>query len=222
MRRLLPMCAFGSCLITWSPLATACFLAPAGSHFGACCVGCPPQAAASVRHSMQLAGCMAQMYCPDPNVLPWQQPSAALTRADQMLGSRALPRFRVLKVLDHGLVTDVLDKSIMSRPPSTLVRSAGTSLTLRTALQAGITSGALASAAVGAINVLGTVIAASLMDKAGRKQLLTTSFAGAAEHDQASGLPCRAGLKPAHCQCHQYACTRTLLGRLFQPSWAAL
>ena len=45
-------------------------------------------------------------------------------------------------------------------------------------LQAGITSGALASAAVGAINVLGTVIAASLMDKAGRKQLLTTSFAG--------------------------------------------
>ncbi|KAK9796344.1 hypothetical protein WJX73_010696 [Symbiochloris irregularis] len=44
--------------------------------------------------------------------------------------------------------------------------------------KAGITSGALASAAVGAINVLGTVVAASLMDKAGRKQLLTLSYTG--------------------------------------------
>lgn len=51
-------------------------------------------------------------------------------------------------------------------------------LTSAGCLQAGITSGALASAAVGAINVLGTVIAGSLMDKAGRKQLLTLSFAG--------------------------------------------
>ena len=58
-------------------------------------------------------------------------------------------------------------------------RAAGYSVTVGCGLQAGITSGALASAAVGAINVLGTVIAASLMDKAGRKQLLTTSFAGA-------------------------------------------
>ncbi|KAI7836406.1 hypothetical protein COHA_009737 [Chlorella ohadii] len=44
--------------------------------------------------------------------------------------------------------------------------------------KAGIQSGALASAAVGATNVLGTVVAAGLMDKAGRKQLMTLSFAG--------------------------------------------
>lgn len=31
---------------------------------------------------------------------------------------------------------------------------------------------------VGTINVLGTVVAASLMDKFGRKQLLSTSFSG--------------------------------------------
>lgn len=35
--------------------------------------------------------------------------------------------------------------------------------------KAGIQSGALASAAVGATNVLGTAVAAGLMDKAGRK-----------------------------------------------------
>jgi hypothetical protein len=35
--------------------------------------------------------------------------------------------------------------------------------------RAGIASGALASAAVGLVNVLGTVAAASLMDRAGRK-----------------------------------------------------
>ena len=39
-------------------------------------------------------------------------------------------------------------------------------------------SGQLASAVVGTINVLGTVVAASLMDKFGRKQLLSTSFTG--------------------------------------------
>ncbi|EFN58991.1 hypothetical protein CHLNCDRAFT_55965 [Chlorella variabilis] len=44
--------------------------------------------------------------------------------------------------------------------------------------KAGIQSGALASAAVGATNVLGTVVAAGLMDKAGRKQLMGLSFAG--------------------------------------------
>ncbi|KAL4437118.1 hypothetical protein ABPG75_004257 [Micractinium tetrahymenae] len=44
--------------------------------------------------------------------------------------------------------------------------------------KAGIESGALASAAVGATNVLGTVVAAGLMDKAGRKQLVSLSFAG--------------------------------------------
>ena len=55
-------------------------------------------------------------------------------------------------------------------------------------VQAGITSGALASAAVGAINVLGTVIAASLMDRAGRKQLLTLSFAGEQPLAEPSGL----------------------------------
>ncbi|GIL92461.1 hypothetical protein Vretifemale_19933 [Volvox reticuliferus] len=46
--------------------------------------------------------------------------------------------------------------------------------------QAGVTSDALASAAVGATNVMGTVIAAGLMDRAGRKQLLTNSFLGQA------------------------------------------
>lgn len=45
-------------------------------------------------------------------------------------------------------------------------------------LQAGVTSGTLASAAVGATNVLGTMVAAGLMDRAGRKQLLTNSFLG--------------------------------------------
>jgi len=44
--------------------------------------------------------------------------------------------------------------------------------------KAGVTSGALASAAVGAVNVAGTVAAAGLMEKAGRKQLLTLSFSG--------------------------------------------
>ncbi|KXZ57026.1 hypothetical protein GPECTOR_1g927 [Gonium pectorale] len=46
--------------------------------------------------------------------------------------------------------------------------------------QAGVTSDALASAAVGATNVLGTVVAAGLMDRAGRKQLLSNSFLGQA------------------------------------------
>lgn len=43
---------------------------------------------------------------------------------------------------------------------------------------AGIESGSLASAAVGACNVLGTVVAAGLMDRAGRKQLISLSFTG--------------------------------------------
>lgn len=47
-------------------------------------------------------------------------------------------------------------------------------------LQAGIQSQALASAGVGAINVAGTVIAGSLVDKAGRKQLLIASYLGMA------------------------------------------
>ncbi|KAG2436948.1 hypothetical protein HXX76_006464 [Chlamydomonas incerta] len=46
--------------------------------------------------------------------------------------------------------------------------------------QAGVTSDALASAAVGATNVLGTLVAASLMERAGRKQLMAGSFMGQA------------------------------------------
>ena len=57
-------------------------------------------------------------------------------------------------------------------------------------VQAGIKSQALASAGVGAINVAGTLIAGSLVDKAGRKQLLITSFLGMA----ASMLAMAAGL----------------------------
>eukprot|EP00892_Ulva_mutabilis_P006772 jgi/Ulvmu1/4467/UM002_0192.1 len=43
---------------------------------------------------------------------------------------------------------------------------------------AGVPSEAVASAAVGLINVIGTLVAASLMDKSGRKQLLTVSLVG--------------------------------------------
>lgn len=46
--------------------------------------------------------------------------------------------------------------------------------------QAGIASGALASAAVGATNVAGTLIATGLIEGAGRKQLLTASYLGMA------------------------------------------
>lgn len=45
---------------------------------------------------------------------------------------------------------------------------------------AGITSDVAASALVGAANVLGTMVASSLMDKQGRKKLLITSFLGMA------------------------------------------
>ena len=41
-----------------------------------------------------------------------------------------------------------------------------------------MSSDALASAAVGATNVLGTLVAASLMERAGRKQLMAGSFMG--------------------------------------------
>jgi hypothetical protein len=47
-------------------------------------------------------------------------------------------------------------------------------------VQAGIASGALASAAVGATNVLGTLVATGLIEKAGRKQLLGQSYMGMA------------------------------------------
>lgn len=47
-------------------------------------------------------------------------------------------------------------------------------------VQAGVQSGDLATALVGTINVLGTAVAASLMDKFGRKQLLSLSFTGMA------------------------------------------
>ena len=43
-------------------------------------------------------------------------------------------------------------------------------------VQAGITNAALASVGVQVMNVLMTVVAAYLMDRAGRKQLLTFSF----------------------------------------------
>ncbi|KAF6256041.1 general substrate transporter [Scenedesmus sp. NREL 46B-D3] len=46
--------------------------------------------------------------------------------------------------------------------------------------QAGIASGALASAAVGATNVVGTLIATGLIEGAGRKQLLMASYLGMA------------------------------------------
>lgn len=44
--------------------------------------------------------------------------------------------------------------------------------------KAGVGSEALASAAVGVTNVLGSVVATGLMDRAGRKQLLVLSYAG--------------------------------------------
>lgn len=43
--------------------------------------------------------------------------------------------------------------------------------------RAGMTSGATASAVVGLVNVLGTVVAGRMMDRAGRKPLLVSSFA---------------------------------------------
>jgi len=45
-------------------------------------------------------------------------------------------------------------------------------------LQAGIQNAATASAAIGLVNVVGTIIAGSLIEKAGRVQLLTVSFTG--------------------------------------------
>ena len=63
-------------------------------------------------------------------------------------------------------------------------------------LQAGITNAALASVGVQVMNVLMTVVAASLMDRAGRKQLLTISFRcgrsaclGECAYDQSDCLP---------------------------------
>ena len=49
-------------------------------------------------------------------------------------------------------------------------------------MQAGVTSGTLASAAVGVTNVLGTLIAGGIIEKAGRKQLLSNSFIGQVGH----------------------------------------
>ena len=54
--------------------------------------------------------------------------------------------------------------------------------------KAGITNGALASAAVGAVNVGGSALAAALMDKAGRLTLLTASFGGMAAAMLVSGV----------------------------------
>ena len=54
-------------------------------------------------------------------------------------------------------------------------------LTLRLCvLQAGIQNAQLSSAAVGVTNVIGTIIAGSIIEKAGRKQLLTISYSGMA------------------------------------------
>ena len=44
--------------------------------------------------------------------------------------------------------------------------------------QAGIQNAATASAAIGLVNVVGTIIAGSMIEKAGRVQLLTVSFTG--------------------------------------------
>ena len=57
-------------------------------------------------------------------------------------------------------------------------------------MQAGINNAALASVGVQVMNVLMTVVAASLMDRAGRKQLLTISFrsASASVHDNTSSM----------------------------------
>lgn len=66
-------------------------------------------------------------------------------------------------------------------------------------LQAGIASGALASAAVGATNVLGTLIATGLIEGAGRKQLLLSSYLGMATTmalmAAGFGLPALAGYR---------------------------
>ena len=45
-------------------------------------------------------------------------------------------------------------------------------------MQAGIQNAATASAAIGLVNVVGTMIAGSMIEKAGRVQLLTVSFTG--------------------------------------------
>ena len=48
--------------------------------------------------------------------------------------------------------------------------------------QAGVDNGQFASALVGFINVAGTVVAALLIEKCGRKQLLSLSFTGDGTH----------------------------------------
>ena len=71
------------------------------------------------------------------------------------------------------------------------------------ALQAGIQNAQLSSAAVGVTNVVGTIIAGSIIEKAGRKQLLTISYSGMAVAMLAlaagSSVPALASSAGEHC-----------------------
>lgn len=85
----------------------------------------------------------------------------------------------------------------------------------RCVMQAGIQNAATASAAIGAVNVIGTIIAGSLIEKAGRVQLLTVSFGGMCLSMFAMvagrtvpALASHAGIIWSSCKCLTVCCTR--------------
>lgn len=78
--------------------------------------------------------------------------------------------------------------------------------------QAGVANATVASAAVGLVNILGTVVAGSLVDRAGRKQLLSGSMAGmgtfmlllAGDQGGAAMLAASRHTRPRSCCAHAF------------------
>ena len=89
---------------------------------------------------------------------------------DQNLGLLGHPRLLLASIQGARLLAAPLWAQPMQRRSTCAV----------SALQAGIQNAQLSSAAVGVTNVIGTIIAGSIIEKAGRKQLLTISYSGMA------------------------------------------